>query len=208
MKPGLAVWWLVPALTLVSIASSQAPPEGNMDAVFGPATRVNQGAGMSDEVRLALQPGPEHAVLAQLVGEWQVEGVAGRQAEPVRQLAEVRALMGGAWFELRLFTDGQLSRLAHLGYDGYRGSYAMWEIGQGFTSPQVRVGELVSEGNAVRFWRRYTIRRRGEDTPVHEQVTVTFVSADVVRWQSFERVGQDAERLQRDVRFTRTPPGG
>jgi len=181
----------------------QTPARGDMDALLGPATVVNQGLGMSDEIRRALAPGREHEVLARLAGDWRVEGIAGPNHEPVTETAQVTPLLGGAWFELRLFSDGEVTRLAHLGFDGYRGSYAMWEVGRGFTSPQARAGESRADGAELHFWRTYTIRRRGEPTAVRERLIITFLEGGDVRWQSFETVGSNAERAQRDVTFMR-----
>ena len=192
------------ALTLPLVPSlGQTPARGDMDALLGPATVVNQGLGMSDEIRRALAPGREHEVLARLAGDWRVEGIAGPNHEPVTETAQVTPLLGGAWFELRLFSDGEVTRLAHLGFDGYRGSYAMWEVGRGFTSPQARAGESRADGAELHFWRTYTIRRRGEPTAVRERLVITFLDGGGVRWQSFETVGSSAERTQRDVTFTR-----
>ena len=51
----------------------------------------------------------------------------------VSQEAEFTELFGGAWIRLHIAdadADGT-SRIAHLGFDGYRDSYTMWEIGRG-----------------------------------------------------------------------------
>jgi hypothetical protein len=193
----------VALLALSAQVMAQTRPEGDMDAVFGPAMVVNQGMGMSEETRRALSPGPEHELLARLVGRWNVEGVQGRNSDPVTQVAEVREMFGGAWFELKILSEGELVRLAHLGFDGYRGSFAMWEVGRGFTSPQVRVGEERAGGDEIHFWRQYTIRRRDEPTPVSERVVLTFLPDGNIHWQSFETVGDSAERSQKDVVFSK-----
>lgn len=41
---------------------------GDMDALLGPATRVNQGVGMTSEIRAALSPSEPHSFLGSLVG--------------------------------------------------------------------------------------------------------------------------------------------
>jgi len=176
-----------------------------MDALLGPATRVNQGIGMTDQIRTALAPGPEHARLRQLVGDWRVAGVAGRNNEPVAETAEVRAMLGGAWIELRLFSGREVSRVAHLGYDGYRGSYVLWEVGLGFTSPQIRAGDSHGNGRELRFRRRYTILRCDEPTTITERIIVSFLDDGRVRWQTFETIGSEPEHQQRDVTFSKIP---
>ncbi len=183
---------------------AQTRAQGDMDRLFGPATAVNQGVGTTPEIRRALVPGPEHELLARLAGSWTVEGTAGRNMEPVAQVAEVTEMMDGAWFELRLFEDGRLVRLSHLGFDGFRGTYAMWEVGAGFTSPQVRAGESLEDETRLHFWRTYTILRRGDLTPIHERLVITFRTLDKIGWQSFEAIGDEAERTQKDVTFTRS----
>jgi hypothetical protein len=113
------------ALVLCACATNavaQSSPAGNVDPMFGPATRVNQGAGMTDEIRRALRPDNEHAVLARLEGDWRVDGVSGSQGQEVSELAQIRPMLDGAWFEVRLTRDRELARLIHLGFDGYRGS--------------------------------------------------------------------------------------
>lgn len=161
-----------PNAVVVATASrpaAQPMPAGDMDGLFGPATHVNQGMGMTDEIRHALQPGAEHAVLRRLACDWLVEGVSGSE--------------------------------------DFRGNFAMWEIGRGFTSPQARVGALAADGRELRFWRRYTIQRRGAPTPLQERVVISFQSEDEFRWQSFETIGTDAERSLGDVQFRRVPSG-
>ena len=106
--------------------------------------------------------------------------------------------------ELRLFAEGELVRLAHLGFDGYRGSFAMWEVGRGFTSPQVHVGESRAGGSEIHFWRRYTIRRRDIPTVLRERIVLTFLAPGEIRWQSYEMISGEAERTQKDVLFTKS----
>jgi len=180
---------------------AQSQAEGNMDALLGPATAVNQGMGMSEEIRQALLPGPEHELLSRLAGKWAIEGTQGREKRLVRQVAEVTSMFGGSWFELRVATDGELVQLAHLGYDRYRKHFAMWEVGRGFTSPQVRVGE--NRGDELRFWRKYTIRRRSQPTVVRERLILTFLGAGKIRWESFETIEGEGERDQKSVVLTK-----
>ncbi|NKB88466.1 MAG: DUF1579 domain-containing protein [Acidobacteria bacterium] len=203
MKHVLAVMILA---TSAHAAQSTVVPSGDMDAVWGPATAVNQGHGMTDEIRRALAPGAEHDVVARLLGTWSVRGVAGRNSNPISQVASVTAMLDDAWFELRLTENGELSRVAHLGYDGYRASFAMWEVGRGFTSPQARVGDYDSATQILHFRRTYTIRSRDELVRVNERISIHFVSEDEIRWQSWETVGDRPERNQRDVTFTRSRP--
>ena len=177
---------------------------GDMDALLGPATAIDQGTASREEVRAALRPGANHELLARLTGTWDVTGHAGRDWDPVAQRAEIRPLFGGSWFELRVLEGSETTRIAHLGYDQYRNTFAMWEIGRGFTSPQARAGETRRDGRELHFWRDYTILRRGELTPLHERIVITFRDDGTVHWRSFERIGTDDERAQRDVVFEKT----
>ncbi len=182
---------------------AQHQPTGNMDAMFGPATAVNQGVGMTDEIRQALKPGKNHQLLSKLVGQWSVSGVAGRNSNPVKQTAEVTELLDGAWFEMRVFSDNVLQRIIHFGYDGYRKSFAMWEIGLGFTSPQSRAGSLSENNNELQFRRSYTIRRQNQPTTITEQLVISLLTADSFSWESHETIGDQAPRLQKSVTFNR-----
>lgn len=196
------------ALGAIALPGTAAGQSGNMDALFGPATAVTQGRGMTDEIRAALRPSAEHDRLSTLLGEWSVEGIAGRDGNPVRETASFRAEFEGAWIIGEVGDEEGLRRRIHLGFDGYRRSFAMWEVGRGFTSPQVRVGEYDSATATLRFWRRYTIRVEDRDSAVYEEVTIRFLSQDAIRWTSHESIADGPRRLQRDVTLTRGPATG
>src|SRR5262245_28108602 len=89
-------WWDI---------AGQAPsrPPGDVDPLLGPATRVEQGVGMTDEIRAALSPGPQHAVLARLTGDWTSVDTSGAEPPPASTLT-VRPLLGGGWYEMRTTT--------------------------------------------------------------------------------------------------------
>ncbi len=186
-------------------AAGQAPVEarGDMDALLGPATRVDQGRGMTDELRAALAPGPEHDLLHRLLGVWKIEGIAGRDGAAVEQEAEFTSLFDGAWVRYELRESGEVIRVGHFGYDAFRGSYAMWEMGRGFTSPQVRAGRTNPDTHGIDFRRQYTIQVRGEERAIEELLAISFLSEARFRWVSRERVGDRSERLQKDVVFSR-----
>lgn len=174
-----------------------------MDPLLGPAIAVTQGRGMTDEITAALAPAREHELLAGLVGVWNVEGVAGRDSTLVQETATFRADFDGAWIVGEVTDEAGLRRRMHLGFDGYRRAFAMWEIGRGFTSPQARVGQYVEASETLRFWRRYTIRVRDTEPQVYEEVEIRFVGDDEVRWTSYETIGDAPPRFQRDVTLTR-----
>ena len=75
----------------------------------------------------------------------QHHGVAAPSQERVDQTATARVLLGGGRFERRLFTGEVLARVAHFSHDGYRGALGMWEVGEGFTSPQLHTGDSRAE---------------------------------------------------------------
>jgi len=182
-------------------AFAQGRPGGDMDALLGPATLVNQGEGMTDEIQQALAAGPHHAVLRPLVGEWALRERSETGWGPVAGQVVVTELLSGAWFEMRVYSGDALRRVVHLGYDGYRGTYVMWEVGSGFTSPQIRAGHAV--GSAVEFWRAYTIRRRGELVQLREEATLSFESDGSIGWRVVEALGDGPPRVIRDARLGR-----
>ncbi|MEM7417481.1 MAG: hypothetical protein AAF389_18470 [Gemmatimonadota bacterium] len=194
---------LVLAVGAVALPRPASAQSGDMDALFGPATAVTQGRGMTDEIRAALSPGSEHQLLARLLGPWDVAGIAGRDSTQVRERAVFRSDFDGAWIIGEVEDDAGVRRRIHLGFDGYRRAFAMWEIGRGFTSPQVRVGAYSGESETLRLWRRYTIRVRETDSTVLEEVEIRFVGPDEIRWTSHETIADDPRRFQRDVTLTR-----
>mgnify|MGYP002623740079 FL=1 len=191
------------ASAVLLLRPAAAAQTGHVDPLFGPATAVTQGLGMTEEIERALRPGPEHELLSRLVGEWAVAGIEGRDSTAVAESARFERAFDGAWILGEIEDSGGLRRLVHLGFDAYRGSFAMWEIGRGFTSPQVRVGAYGEENATLRFTRTYTIRVRERDETLSEVVDIRFVDADRVEWTSTETVGTNPSRLLRHVVLTR-----
>lgn len=195
-----AVATLVAFVFLPSFVAAQS---GNVDPLLGPAIAVTQGLGMTEEIAMALRPGPEHDLLARLVGVWEVSGVAGRDSVPVHEVATFEPAFGGAWIIADVSDDAGPRRRIHLGFDAYRGAFAMWEIGRGFTSPMIRVGEYDEVSGTLRFRRSYTIRLRDEDERLEETLEIRLLATDRVEWTSAETIGSGPRRVLRHVTMVR-----
>lgn len=168
--------------------------KGNIDALFGPATAVLQGQGATEEIQRALQPKAEHKFLERMVGDWVITGESGRKSVPYQEEAEIKWVMDGRWLQVIIRDVGAVAEksLVYLGYDSYRQAYVYFQIGNSYTSPQIRVGEIAEARNGLVFKRHFTINHQGRETPLSDRLNIEFEEG-AFSWSAYETIGAEAE---------------